>query len=438
MIEVGTMEKVEILVRAFVEHHPRDAAHAFEQLEVDEAARIFEKLSFRAEGLLLERLTPYKAASIFEHLDPKRARDLLATMPPRTASLMLQHLDENKREDALAHLPDRVAGQLRELMRYPPNMAGGMMEPRVTSVPVDLSVQAAIAHLRKAPRQTLYYLYVTDRDGKLVGVLNMRDLMLASPREPVEPLSQKETLSVPATMSREDVITLMRRHRFLALPVLDDEGRLVGVIRHDEALRASQLEAFEDLQKMVGAGGDERALSPISIVVKRRLPWLYVNLLTAFLAAAVVGLFEGTIQKVTALAVLLPIVSGQGGNTGAQALAVVMRGLALREIISGSAKRVIVKEVLAGLLNGLAIAVVTGGAVWIWSRNYGLSLVILLSMIVNMVAAGLSGAAIPLVLKALNRDPAQSSSIFLTTVTDCVGFASFLGFAVIFMPLLVG
>jgi magnesium transporter len=189
---------------------------------------------------------------------------------------------------------------------------------------------------------------------------------------------------------------------------------------------------------MVGAGGDERALSPVSTVVKRRLPWLYVNLVTAFAAAAVVGVFEGVIQKVTALAVLLPIVSGQGGNTGAQALAVVMRGLALREILTGSAKRVIVKEAMAGLLNGIAVAVATSAAVWVWSRNVGITLVIGLAMIVNMVVAGLSGAAIPIVLRALNRDPAQSSSIFLTTVTDVVGFAAFLGFAAAFMPLLVG
>ena len=432
------MEKVDLLVRSFVESHPRDAAQAFEQLGTDEAFRIIEKLPFRTEALVLERLSPSKAGAILERLEPERRRELLAIMPPRTASLVLQQLEESNLEEVLTYLPEKVARQIRELMHYPPDTAGGMMEPRVTSIPVDLTVQAAVAHFRKAPRQTLYYLYVTDRDGKLIGVLNMRDLLLASPRDPIESLVHKEILSVPATMSREDVVTLIRRHRFLALPVLDNEGRLIGVIRHDEALRAGQLEAFENLQKMVGAGGDERALSPVTTVVKRRLPWLYVNLLTAFLAAAVVGLFEGTIQKVTALAVLLPIVSGQGGNTGAQALAVVMRGLALREIISGAAKRVIVKEVLAGLFNGIAIAIGTAGAVWIWSKNYGLALVILLSMIVNMVAAGLSGATIPLILKALNRDPAQSSSIFLTTVTDCVGFASFLGFAVVFMPLLVG
>lgn len=431
------MDTANLLVRQFVESHPRDAAQALEQLDIGEAVGIVKKLPFRAVGLLLERLAPHIAAAILENLDPSQVRELLENMPPRMASKILQHLEQSSREEALSKLPDRVARQLRDLMHYSPDTAGGMMEPRVAAISMELTVKAAAAYLRKAPRQSLFYLYVTDSDGKLAGVLNMRELMLAPPQDKIESLVHREILSVPETMTRKEVITLIRRHRFLALPVVDSDGRLVGVIKHDEALRASQLEAFEDLQKMVGAGGDERALSPVSTVVKRRLPWLYVNLLTAFLAAAVVGLFEGTIQKVTALAVLLPVVSGQGGNTGAQALAVVMRGLALREIFSGAAKRVIIKEVLAGLFNGIAIAIGTAGAVWIWSRNNGLALVIFLSMIINMVAAGLSGAAIPLILKALNRDPAQSSSIFLTTVTDCVGFASFLGFAVIFMPLLV-
>ena len=432
------MKTLEPLVRSFVEGHPQDAAKALEELDADEATKILERLPSRLQGLLMERLSPPKAGAILEQLDSFRARELLASMPPRQASFVLQHMDEGKREDALKALPDARAHQLRELMHYPAEMAGGMMEPRVASVRADLNVQSAIAVLRKAPRQTLYYLYVTDGDGKLVGVLNMRNLLLASPKDTIESLMSREILSVPATMDREEVLNLIRRHRFLALPVVDADGRLIGVIKHDEALRAGQLEAFEDIQKMVGAGGDERALSPVSIVIKRRLPWLYVNLLTAFAAAAVVGIFEGIIQKVTALAVLLPIVSGQGGNTGAQALAVVMRGIALREILTGTAKRVIVKEVLAGLFNGVAIAVATAAAVWVWSRSMGLSLVIGLAMIVNMVVAGLSGAAIPIILKALNRDPAQSSSIFLTTVTDVVGFASFLGFAAIFISLLTG
>jgi magnesium transporter len=432
------MKTLESLVRTFVETHPKDAANALEQVDAAEAVKILDRLPSRLSGLLLERLTPPKAGSILEGLEPNRTHELLAGMSPRQASLVLQHLEPGRREEALAGLPDTKARELRDLMHYPPETAGGMMEPRVASIPMDLNVQSAIAILRKAPRQTLFYLYVTDGDGKLAGVLNMRNLLLASPRDTIESLMSPEIMSVPATMDREEVLTIMRRHRFLALPVVDADGRLIGVIKHDEALRAGQLEAFEDLQKMVGAGGDERALSPVSTVVKRRLPWLYVNLVTAFAAAAVVGVFEGVIQKVTALAVLLPIVSGQGGNTGAQALAVVMRGLALREILTGSAKRVILKEAMAGLLNGIAVAVATSAAVWVWSRNIGITLVIGLAMIVNMVVAGLSGAAIPIVLRALNRDPAQSSSIFLTTVTDVVGFAAFLGFAAAFMPLLVG
>jgi magnesium transporter len=223
----------------------------------------------------------------------------------------------------------------------------------------------------------------------------------------------------------------------VALPVVDSEGYLLGVVKPDEILEALQQEAFADLQKMVGAGEDEKALSSVSVVVRKRLPWLYVNLATAFAAAAVVGLFEGTIEKVTALAVLLPVVAGQGGNTGAQSLAVVMRGIALRELVPGTTRRLVLKEGLGALLNGVAVALGTGVAVFLWDGRMGLMLVITLAMVVNMTAAGLSGAAIPLILRAMGRDPAQSASIFLTTVTDVVGFAAFLGFAVVFMPFLI-
>ena len=247
-------------------------------------------------------------------------------------------------------------------------------------------------------------------------------------------------------MDSEEVVQLMRERGFLALPVVDFEDRLIGVVRHTEALEASHEAAFEDLQKIVGAGADERALSPVRMVVKSRLPWLLVNLLTAFMAAAVIGMFEGIIAKVAALAVLLPVVAGQGGNTGSQSLAIVMRGLALREIIPGVKKRVIVKELTGGVINGVAVAIVTAVAVFGWrafagdsiQAGGGLSLVIGLAMIVNMAAAALSGAAIPLILRALGRDPAQSASIFLTTVTDIVGFASFLGFATMFMSMIDG
>jgi magnesium transporter len=247
---------------------------------------------------------------------------------------------------------------------------------------------------------------------------------------------RRDLVTIPAVLPRDEVVALIQQRRFIALPVVDSEGYLLGVVKPNEILEALQEEAFADLQKMVGAGEDEKALSPVSVVVRKRLPWLYVNLGTAFVAAAVVGLFESTIERVTALAVLLPVVAGQGGNTGAQSLAVVMRGIALRELVPGTTRRLLMKETFGALINGTAVAVGTGAAVWLWDGRLGLALVITLAMIVNMGAAGLSGAALPLVLRALGKDPAQSASIFLTTVTDVVGFAAFLGFAVLFMPLL--
>jgi magnesium transporter len=404
----------------------------------DDAGRVAVRLPARTLARLAEKLAPAAAARIVARLEPERGRKLLEDLPLRSAASVLHHVDEAARETLLAGMSERSVRALRELLLYPAETAGGMMDTRISSIPVDLTVAEAIATLRKAPRSTLYYLYVIDRDGRLAGVLNMRELLLAMPRDPIASLVRREVVTLPATATREEVAETIGATRFVVLPVVDAEGRLVGVVQHDQALDAIREEAFSDLQRMVGAGGDERALSPVSVVVRKRLPWLYVNLLTAFVAAAVVGLFEGTIAQVTALAVLLPVVAGQGGNTGAQTLAVVMRGIALREVLPGSGARLVWKELQGAVVNGLAVAVGTAAVVLAWDGRLALALVIGLAMVVNMACAGFSGALIPLGLRALGRDPAQSSSIFLTTVTDVVGFASFLGFAVLFLPLLSG
>ena len=439
------MSALESLVRVFVDLHPEDAAHALEGIPQADAVRLFKSLSLRALLPLCERLSPHQVGPILAELPAARQTELLLALQPRIAASVLQHVEPEQREAAMAALPESTSRQLRELADYPAETAGGMMDPRVVSLAIDLSVQQAIAAIRKAPREALHYLYVTRRSGELVGVLNMRDLLLATPRDPIEPLVRRNLLTVPSTMSSEEVVDRMRETGFFALPVVDIDGKLVGVVKHSEALEAGQLQAFEDLQQMVGAGRDERALSPVPMVVKSRLPWLYVNLATAFLAAAVVGFFEQTIAEIAALAVLLPVVAGQGGNTGSQSLAVVMRGLALREVIPGVKRQVVTKEFLGGLINGVLVAVVTAGLVFGWrmlkgdatSACTGLALVIGLAMVINMAAAAISGAVIPLVLKALGRDPAQSAAIFLTTVTDIVGFASFLGLAALFKSMLL-
>ncbi len=431
------MNPVEAVVRSFAQMHPEETARILEGSGDDKAVRLLRKLPDRDVGAVMEKLSPHAIEAVVARLSPEYLSRILDTLETRRAVRLLQYLQEAAREAALGGMPEARSRQLRELLQYPSETAAGMMNTQVTTLPIDVTVREAIQILRKARPQTLYYLYVTDRAGRLMGVMNMRDLLLASDREPVERLVRKDVATVGAATDREEVATIMRQRGFLALPVVDTEGRFLGVVKSDEALLAAQQEAFEDVQRMVGAGGDERASDPVNRVVRKRLPWLMVNLATAFLAAAVVSLFEDVIHRITALAVLLPIVAGQGGNTGAQTLAVVMRGIALREILPGSAARLVVKEALAGLANGLAVAAVTGAVVLLWDGRPMLAVVIGLSMIVNMVAAALAGAAIPLTLRVLGRDPAQSSSIFMTTVTDVVGFASFLGFALVFQSMLV-
>lgn len=438
------MKPLESLLRSFVELHPDNASRAFEALELDERIRLFSTLPKRIAVTLMQRISPHAVAPILEGLENGRSKELLCSLPPRVASSVLTHAEEAYRNSILTSLPENLSRSLRALAQYPGETAGAIMEPRVASLPSDFTVQQATTAIRKAPREALHYLYVTNRDGKLAGVINMRDLLLASPRDPIAPLIKTELLTVQDTMPSEDVVQKMREMRFVAIPVVDYDGRLVGVVKQSDALRVGQDAAFEDMQKIVGAGADERALSPVSLVVKSRLPWLFVNLATAFIAAAVIGAFEGIIAQVAALAVLLPVVAGQGGNTGSQSLAVVMRGLALREVIPGTTRQLITKELGAGVINGVAVAFVTAIAVFSWriiagdsmTAGFGLALVIGMAMIVNMAAAALAGAVIPLILQACGRDPAQSAAIFLTTVTDIVGFAAFLGFASLCMPMI--
>jgi len=217
------------------------------------------------------------------------------------------------------------------------------------------------------------------------------------------------------------------------VPVVDAEKRLLGIVRAEHLIEDVQEEASEDLQRMFGAGADERPFSPILFSLRQRLPWLHINLATAFLAAAVVGLFEDVIAKITVLAIFLPVVAGQGGNAGAQSLAIVMRGLVMREIPPHRRTALVAKESLIGLVNGVIIGLVTGLIAWLWQGNGWLGVVIGLGMIVNLFVAGIAGATIPLLMKSIGLDPAQSSNIILTTVTDVLGFFAFLGFAVVFL-----
>ncbi len=417
------------MARLMLAEHADEAAQLLETARDADSAALLEREPPSVSADVIRRLTPDRAARIIGALAPEVLRRIVSSLDANWTASLLQRLDEEERERCLAALEDSVRAELRELAVYPDDTAGAIMDPRATSFRPDATVRDVVRRLRRFRNRRVQDLFLVGEDGKLVGAVALQDVVLAEPDTPLGTLAEGAAVSVQAVSSREEVIETFESKRVGSLPVVDFEGRLLGVLRQREIMKAAQEKATASAVTMVGAGEDERALSSPLFTVRKRLPWLQVNLLTAFLAAAVVGLFEETIAKVTALAVLLPVVAGQSGNTGAQALAVTMRGLALREVRTRHWLRVVTKEVLAGLGNGCAVALTTSAAVYLWSRSAGLALVIGISMVLSMVLAGLAGAAIPMILTALRQDPAQSSSIVLTTVTDVAGFFSFLGIA---------
>jgi magnesium transporter len=301
----------------------------------------------------------------------------------------------------------------------------------------ETTVGEALEHLRQNRPRTLRSVFLIDEQLRLQAVVDLQDLALAPADSLLGALGRPVTVSVSAVDPRDLVVELLEQQHLEELPVLDLHGQLLGVIRAAELMRALQESTSADLQMMVGVSKDERALSPVGFAVRKRLLWMHINLLTAFLAAAVVGVFESTIAQFTALAVLLPVVAGQSGNAGAQAQAVTMRGLALHEIGIRQWLRMVLKEFRIGLINGAAVALTTAAGVYVWSGSAGLALIISLAMVLSMTIACVAGALVPIMLTRFGQDPAQSSSIILTTVTDVSGFLSFLGIAALLSGLLL-
>jgi magnesium transporter len=343
------------------------------------------------------------------------------------------------RQEFLALLDEKQKREVQDLLLFPQDSAGRVMSTKFIAFHGDTRVKDAVEKIRSIARKgsSVSYIYVIDSVGLLKGIMNMRDMLLADRNVSLKSIMREDVFSVNCMEDVQQVANALADRKYFVAPVVDNENRLLGVVKADELIGDVQEAVSEDIQKMVGVGGDEKAFSPISKSLKTRLPWLHVNLATAFMAAFVVAIFEDIIAKITILAVFLPVVAGQGGNAGAQSLAIVMRGLVMREIPKNKAKKLILKETWIGVINGVVIGIVTGLVAWFWQGNPYLGIVIGLGMVVNLTVAGLSGAIIPLTMKKLHLDPAQCSSIILTTVTDVMGFFAFLGFAVLFRNYLI-
>jgi len=427
---------VQALNQAYLRMHPDEAQQHVNDLSEKEVLSLLKELPPADMIALWDRLSLGVATTTLTKLPESMARQLLQRADPVHAARVLARLNREKREKMLGFIGNARHRELATLVQYPDDSAGSLMDPRFIPLYESLTVSETLRRIRRFKPRFTRQLYLIDEAGMLSKMIEIHSLALADSRSTLTELTKPVPAMVMATASREEVVSELEKSRITDLPVIDIEGRMIGIIRYDALMDAMREESSADLLTMVGASREERALSKVSFVVKARLPWLSINLITAFLAAAVVGLFESTIAKYTALAVLLPVVAGQSGNTGAQALAVTMRGLALREVGTSQWFRVARKEIGAAFINGLAIAAMTGIGVYIWSSSLGLLLVIALAMVIAMLAAGLSGVVIPMALSAVGQDPAQSSSIILTTVTDIVGFFAFLGIATLLSGML--
>ena len=417
------------LTQAFLLNYPLEAARRLEAMQPDEVAGVLQQQKIHVIARVMEKLAPQLNLLLLGKLPPKLAVKVLELVEVGVALNMLAQLPEDDKEAFLGLMPVATAKEFRALLDYPDNTVGRLMNPAVLAFNLHTTAGQAIQQLRQQQIESLHQLFLLTDDLRLHAMVDLHRLLLADPHTSLAALSVPVLAVVQDMAPKEEVHEKLEHHDVDVLPVVDVDGRLVGVVEGQELRDAVREDVATDMQTMVGASRDERALSSSFFAVRKRLPWLQINLLTAFLAAAVVGMFEDTIAQFTALAVLLPISAGQSGNAGAQALAVTMRGLTLREITMRHWYKVMLKEFGAGFINGIGIAITCSLGVFLWSRSMGLAIVMALAMVVSMTIAGISGALVPILLKRFGLDPAQSSSIVLTTVTDIAGFMSFLGIA---------
>ena len=416
--------------------YPGEVAMHLESAAPEEVVRLLGQEPAQAAANILRHVQPDQGARILEAAGPEGVHDLIMALDPAYTANLFARMDPESQTLLLDVLSADLRKEVEGILSFPAGTAGSLMDARVAVFRPETPVTEALERIRALGDRRIADLVIAKSDGTYQGVVRLQDLVGAEPGTSLAALQSPRAISVHPMTPRDEVVELLNTYRLSSLPVVDLQDRVVGIIRHAGLVEAAQEDAVGDLQQMVGGSAEERALSPPSVGVRSRLPWLNINLVTAFLAASVVGLFEGTIARFTAVAVLLPVVAGQSGNTGAQALAVTMRGLALREFRVSQAYQVLMKELVVGFVNGIAIAVVTSLGVYVWSRNAGLALVMFIAMIISMVVASAAGATIPVVLVKLNRYPATASSIILTTVTDVVGFFTFLGLATLLSGML--
>lgn len=414
--------------------HPADSADAIAELEQGE------------RDTLIEIMPRAELARIIEYLPDERRDEIVGALPPPELARLLDEVDDDIVADILHELaPDRVADVLSSmkraslvapLLRHADETAGGHMTRAFLSLSADWSVERAILYLRRVrpDAESAYYLYVLDAAHRLEGIVSLRDLIIAAPSATISQIMSSDVVKARDDMDQEEMARLVQRYDLVALPVVDVDDRLVGVITVDDVLDVVEAEATEDIYKLAGISPRASALSPLGESIRRRVPWLVVNMGVALCAALVVSLFEDTIAKVAAVAAIMPVIAGQGGNASVQTSTIIVRALALEEIDLSHLMRVLSKEIALGVVKGVIFGLTLGLIALLWEQNGTLALIAGAAMFLNMIVASVGGVLIPMTLRyGLKVDPATAAGVFDTMLTDIMGFFIFLGLATIML-----
>jgi magnesium transporter len=425
------------LCEVVAELHEADLGDLIAALAPEERVSLVEMTATDFDFSALNEVDDTVREEILEELEPETVAEGVRELESDDAIELLEGLDEEDKEEILDRLPPSERAELERSLLYPENSAGRRMQTEFISVPPNWTVGQTIDYMRDTADlpHRFYEIYVVDSDGHWLGAVPL-DILLRSRRPvPLTDLIDEDRRRVSALEDQEEVARMFGKYNLVAAPVVDTTNRLVGVITIDDVVDVIEEEADEDLKALGGVTRREELSDNVWTIARGRFNWLLVNLATAFLASSVLGLFEGQLEKMVALAVLAPIVASQGGNAATQTMTVAVRALATRELGSSNAARVILREVMVGLVNGLAFAVITGIAAVAWFKIPGLGVVIGLAIVCNLVAGALGGILVPMVLERVRADPAVASGTFVTTITDVVGFFCFLGIATLWFGL---
>ena len=429
------------LLNLLQKQHPADLADVFSQLPDRDRNATFKVLVDQNRRLAMEALSelgPEVGASFLADRSADQIAMLLHEIPSDDVAALIDHLPAELSGAVLDLIQRREPG-VQSLLEYEEQTAGRIMNPNVFAVAEDLTAGEAIAALQQSRDvEMVFYLYLVDTRRHLVGVVSLRRLLLVSPESPLRRIMTADVISARVDTDQEEVAREVASYNLLAIPVVDEENKLVGVITVDDVIDVIKDEATEDIYRLAGMAGDEHVFTPASEALRKRLPWLGVNLATATIPAAIVAVFQDTISQVVAVAIFMPMVAGMGGNAATQTVTVIVRGIALGELTWSNSRRVLVKEMLMGVGNGLVLGLLAAGVAWLMRGDPILGVILAMAMAINLLVAAVAGTLIPIALRAIKVDPAHASSVVITTLTDAVGILAFLGLATLFLQYLEG